>query len=96
MFKKLWGRIRNVMSSIPESEVYMSKEMMMNEYRSILYAIHHAQNLQQLLHVRQRIRDFHQLLIESSLETWGRNHVVELNRLWNAKFKYWKSKMRNQ
>lgn len=95
MFKKLWGRIRNVMSFIPESEVYMSKEMMIAEYRSVLYAIHHAQNLQQLLHVRQRIRDFHQQLIENSLEIWGRKQVVELNRLWNAKFKYWKNKTRN-
>lgn len=94
MFKKLWGRIRGWFALSDTSGQLLFKELVLSEYRSVLYAVHHAQTLQQLLDARKRVRAFHQLLIENRLELWGRSYITDLNKLWNAKFQYWKNKAR--
>lgn len=94
MWNKLWNRIRGWFTPSNTGGQLLMKELVINEYRSVLYAVHHAQNLQQLLEARKRVRAFHQLLIENRLEFWGRTYVTDLNKLWNAKFQYWKHKAR--
>jgi hypothetical protein len=96
MFKNLWNRIRSWISDNTGSSQVIYKQLIINEYKSVLYAVHRASNLQQLLDVRTRIRNFHQMLIENRLEFWGRPYITDLNKLWNAKFRYWKNKVRKQ
>lgn len=95
MFKALWNRIRNWIETNDTSEV-VYKEFVLNEYKSVLYAIHRADNLNALLAARERLRNFQQLLIENRLHHWGRQYVIDLTQLWNAKYKYWKNKVRKQ
>ena len=95
MFKALWNRIRNWIETNDTSEV-VYKEFVLNEYKSVLYAIHRADNLNALLAARDRLRDFQQLLIENRVQYWGRQYVIDLTKLWNAKYKYWKNKVRKQ
>jgi hypothetical protein len=93
MLKLLWGRIRNWFDNNTQSDA-LYRELILNEYKSVLYAIHHAHNLNDLLASRQRLRNFQQLLIENRLHHWGRPHIIELTQLWNSKYKYWKNKLR--
>lgn len=95
MLKQLWNRIRGWFEDNTENKELVYKELMINEYKSVLYDLQQAHNLQLLMEVRKRIRNFQQLLIESKLQLWGRNYIIDLNKLWNAKFKYWKNKTRN-
>lgn len=95
MLKKLWSRIQDLFSVDDADNQLLFKELIINEYKSVLYAVHNSTSLQQLLIARKRIRKFQQLLIENNLELWGRTYVTDLNKLWNAKFQYWKDKARN-
>ncbi len=95
MLKQLWNRIRGWFEDNTENKELVYKELMINEYKSVLYDLQQAHNLQLLMEVRRRIRNFQQLLIESKLQLWGRNYIIDLNKLWNVKFKYWKNKTRN-
>jgi hypothetical protein len=95
MLKNLWYRIRRWFLESASSNNILYQELVVNEYKSILYALHRANTLQQLMELRTRIRELQQLLIESRLEYWGRPHIIDLNKLWNAKFKYWKTKARS-
>lgn len=96
MLKNLWYRIRNLFSERPGTDQVLYQQLTVTEYKSILYALHRANTLQQLIELRTRIRELQQLLIESRLEYWGRPHIIDLNKLWNAKFRYWKTRARSQ
>jgi hypothetical protein len=95
MWKRLWGNICELFAPSDAHSTLLYKELIVSEYRSVLYAIHSARTLRELLDARKRIRAFHQLLIQNRLELWGRSYVVDLNKLWNAKFEYWKNKARS-
>ena len=95
MWSKLWGRIRGWFAVQSDTGQLVFKELIISEYRSVLYAVHNARTLEQLLEARKRIRTFQQLLIDNRLEFWGRAYTVDLNKLWNVKFQYWKNKARN-
>lgn len=95
MLKKLWGRIRGWFSTDSATTQLMYKELALNEYKSIVYTLRRADTLEKLLDTRKRIRKFQQLLIEGHLEYWGRVYIIDLNKLWNAKYKYWKNRARN-
>ena len=96
MLKNLWGRIRDWFVGSSSNSQALYRELIANEYKLILYALHRAHTLQQLMELRKRIREFQQLLIEGRLEYWGRSYVIDLNKLWNAKFRYWKDKARSK
>ena len=96
MVKNLWYRIRNWFTTHGSTNQILYQELALNEYKSILYTLHRADTLQQLMALRSRIRELQQLLIENRLEHWGRTYIIDLNKLWNAKFKYWKAKARSQ
>jgi len=95
MWQKLWGRIREFFAPSTVHGQLLYRELIVSEYRSVLYAVTSARTLQQLLAARKRIRAFQQLLIESRLELWGRSYVIDLNKLWTAKYEYWKHKARS-
>jgi hypothetical protein len=95
MWTKLWNRVRNWFEASNQSNVTY-KELILNEYKSVFYAIHHAHNLNQLLAARDRLRKFQQLLIENHLHYWGKHYIIDLTKLWNVKYEYWKNKMRKQ
>lgn len=95
MFKKLWYRIREWFVAHTSSHQPVFKELVLNEYKSVLYTLHRADTLQKLIEARTRIEKFNQLLKESRLEYWGNTYVVNLSKLWNAKFRYWKEKARS-
>jgi len=96
MLSQFWNRIRNFFTEAENSSTPVYKQLIVNEYNSVLYVIHRAHTLQQLIDARKRLRQFQQLLIENRLELWGRKHTTDLNTLWNAKFIYWKNKQRNR
>jgi hypothetical protein len=95
MWKKLWGSICELFAPNHQHEQLLYKELIIGEYKSVLYAVQSARNLRELLDARNRIRAFQQLLIQNRLEFWGRIYIVDLNKLWNAKFEYWKNKARS-
>jgi hypothetical protein len=95
MLKNLWYRIRSWFAESTSTNHVLYQELITSEYKSILYALHRAGTLQQLMELRKRIRELQQLLIEGRLEYWGRPHIIDLTKLWNAKFRYWKDKARS-
>ena len=94
MWKKLWGNICELFAPSDAHGKFLYKEAIVSDHKSVLYAVHNARTLQQLLDARNRIRALQQLLIENRLEFWGRSYIIDLNKLWLAKYEYWKHKAR--
>jgi nicotinamide riboside kinase len=90
----MWSRLRDFITG--DATPQLDKDMLRGEYELTLYATQRANNLQQLIDARNRIREFHQRLIESRLEYWGRTYIRILNAHWSAKYKSWKDKVRNR
>jgi hypothetical protein len=96
MWNALWNSIRNLFSSSTADTPKVTTELMTNEYKSVLYQLHRANDLDQLLKSRKRIRQFQQTLIEYDLHRWGAPYITGLIKLWNAKYGYWKRKVRTR
>lgn len=90
MFKELWKRITDYVSPPP----VLYKENLVSEYKLVVKNLQIASSLAELLEVRKQIREFQQLLIQNKSELWGRSYMMDLTKLWNAKYKYWKRKAR--
>jgi hypothetical protein len=76
MYKKILGQIRKLFFKEQGYEIY--------------YQTREAKNLTQLLHCRKLIRDFQQGVIDVQEESWARQYLMDLHRVWRIKYNLWK------
>lgn len=94
MFRQIWNKICNIYDSLTTSTAV--ETYVISRHRGILNTIRSAENLSQLLEAKKSIREFHLYLVDVKLEYKFRYMVVGLTSYWNAKYNYWKRKMRNR
>lgn len=93
--KKILEYIRNFFKE--EATVTLSKQQSeaMEKYKDVFNMIRDSHSLAHLLNSRKKLREFHTYLVDSKMELWGRQLVIDLNKYWSVKYEYWKKKTRS-
>lgn len=96
MFKKMWNTFRSYFAheGKKQDSWAVRRQEILDEYEALVQQLYKADTLAQLLELRKGLREFQQKLITNGIEIRGRPYVMELTKLWNAKYTYWKKKMR--
>ena len=68
----------------------LRRQLLMNDYREVAVQIKEADTLAKLLEVKKAINEFQQNVIENKEYSWGKNHIVDLHRMWKIKYSQWK------
>ena len=68
----------------------LRRQLLMNDYREVVVQIKEADTLAKLLEVKKTINEFQQNVIENKEYSWGKNHIVDLHRMWKIKYNHWK------
>ena len=96
MYKKILGQIRKLFFKEQGYETSLRRQCILDEYKDIYTQTREAQNLTQLLHCRKLIRDFQQGVIDVQEESWARQYLIDLNRVWRIKYNLWKRHRNNR
>ena len=68
----------------------LRRQLLMNDYREVVVQLKEADTLAKLLDVKKTINEFQQNVIENKEYSWGKNHIVDLHRMWKIKYSQWK------
>jgi hypothetical protein len=90
MYKKILGKIRELFFKEQGYEVSLRRQCILDEYKDIYVQTREAKNLTELLHTRKLIRDFQQGIIDVKEESWARQYLMDLTRVWRIKYNLWK------
>jgi hypothetical protein len=100
MFKKLLDDVIRWMykheestdtpSKLHQFEVGLRRQLLTNDLKEIVEDLRHANTLAKLLEMRKRIQEFQQNVIESNEYTWGKQHILDLYKVWKIKYHQWK------
>lgn len=96
MYKKILGKIRELFFKEERYDTSLRRQCILDEYRDIYVQTREAKNLTELLHCRKLIRDFQQGAIDVSEESWARQYLMDLNRVWRIKYNLWKKQRNNR
>lgn len=92
MFKTLWKALRDTAQYFFPDTV--PEQTLDDRYHEIYLKVRGAKTLGALIASRKSIRAFHRDVIDAKMEARFRTRVMEVNSLWDAKYKYWKLKTR--
>ena len=90
MYKKILGKIRELFFKEQGYEVSLRRQCILDEYKDIYVQTREAKNLTELLQTRKLIRDFQQGVLDVQEESWARQYLMDLNRVWRIKYNLWK------
>ncbi len=100
MFKKLlddvirWMYKHEESTDIPSKpqpfEVGLRRQLISDDYRELVEDLRQANTLAKLLEMRKRIQEFQKNVIESNEYSWGKQHILDLYKIWKIKYHQWK------
>ena len=96
MYKKILGQIRKLFFKEQGYETSLRRQCILDEYKDIYVQTREANNLTELLDCRKLIRSFQQGVIDVQEESWARQYLMDLNRVWRIKYNLWKRNRNNR
>jgi len=90
MYKKILGKIRELFFKEERYDTSFRRQCILEEYKLIFEQVRNSEDLTKLLASRKLIRDFQQGIIDIEEESWARQYLMDLHRVWTIKYKYWK------
>ena len=90
MYKKILGKIRQLFFKEENYETSLRRQCILDEYKDIYVKTREAKNLTELLEARKLIRSFQQGIIDVNEESWSRQYMMDLTRVWRIKYNLWK------
>jgi hypothetical protein len=100
MFKKLLDDVIRWMYKHEEStetpskphgfEIGIRRQLINDDYRELVEDLRQANTLAKLLEMRKRIQEFQKNVIESNEYSWGKQHILDLYKIWKIKYHQWK------